>query len=102
MIMPGSTKPEMVKNNWKMWGPKGLFTTHAAFEIGVAMLLAPMKLRRTRIAADKVAAFQALPLDQWFRQVAQDVARLELYDTFYESGWTIPLARRVRRQLVPI
>ena len=65
------------------------------------MLIAPMHIRHCRPNADKIKKFSELPLDQWFREVAQDVARLELYDSFYKSGWTIPLARRVRDQLAP-
>jgi hypothetical protein len=101
LIMPGSTPTHQIKNNWSMWGPKGLFTTHAAFEAGVAVLIAPLRLRRLMLTPDKIIIFREQPLARWFRQVAQDVARWELYDAFYESGWTIPLARRVRHQLAP-
>jgi hypothetical protein len=101
VIAPGESAMNQILNNWKIWGPKGLITTHAAFEAGVAMLVAPMHIRNCRLTADKIDDFQSKPLGQWFRQVAQDVARLELYDTFYKSGWTIPLARRVRSQLAP-
>jgi len=101
LIMPGPTTRHQVKNNWKMWGPKGLFTTHAAFECGIAMLIAPIKIKRFLLTPDKIAEFNAQSLAQWFRQLAQDVARLELYDSFYESGWTVPLARRVRQNLAP-
>lgn len=88
-------------NNWKMWGPKGLFMTHTAFEWGVATLIAPLRLKQAKPTADKVRAFQAQSLSQWYRNVAQDIARMELYDAFYSSGWTLSLARRVRRQLAP-
>lgn len=101
LIMPGPTPGSQVRNNWKMWGPKGLFTTHAAFECGIAMLIAPVNIRRFLLTTDKIDDFKAKPLAQWFRHLAQDVARLELYDTFYESGWTVSLARRVRRHLAP-
>jgi hypothetical protein len=102
IIMPGSTRKLQLTNNWKMWGPKGLFTTHTAFEWGVSVLMAPMKLQRAMITSDKISEFEALSIDSWFRRIAQHIAGLELYDTFYESGWTIPLARRVRRQLAPV
>jgi len=102
IILPGLTARDQVSNNWKMWGPKGLFTTHAAFECGIAMLIAPINIRRFLLTPDKIAEFKAQPLSQWFRGVAQDVARLELYDTFYESGWTVSLARRVKRNLAPV
>jgi hypothetical protein len=101
IVMPGETRSHQFANNWKMWGPKGLFLTHSAFEWGVAVLMAPMQLGKKLPTSDKIASFEAQSVGDWFRQVAQDIARLELYDTFYQSGWTIPLARRVRRQLVP-
>lgn len=104
LILPGASAGHMMRNNWRMWGPKGLFTTHAAFELGVAYLIMPLKNTGRRLCPtpDKVEEFQNQSLGQWFRKVAQDVARLELYDTFYKSGWTISLARRVRSQLTPI
>lgn len=101
LILPAHADGGRLRNNWKMWGPKGLFTTHAAFEMGVAFLIAPLKSRPRRLTSDKIAEFEAQPLAQWFRKTAQDIARLELYDAFYKSGWTIGLAREVRRQLAP-
>ena len=102
MLFPGNSLRNTASNNWKFWGPRGLFTTHFSFEWGVATLIMPMKLRRAMPTADKMAEFEAMPLSVWFRRVAQDIARLELYDAFYQTGWTIPLARRIRRQLAPV
>ena len=102
LILPGDTIKHQLKNNWKMWGAKGLFSTHAAFEWGVAVLIAPLRFKRSAPTPDKIAEFESLPIDQWFRKAAQDVARLELYDAFYSSGWTLPLARRIRNQLAPM
>ncbi|HVX23792.1 MAG TPA: hypothetical protein VG992_00400 [Candidatus Saccharimonadales bacterium] len=101
-VFPGETLRHQAKNNWRFWGPKGLFTTHFTFEWGVAMLLAPMKIRRLKSRMTGVTALTDQPVAEWFRGLAQDVAQLELYDAFYESGWTINLARRVRRQLAPV
>jgi hypothetical protein len=102
LILPGLTPRNLVSNNWKMWGPKGLFTTHAAFECGVAILIAPLKRLRIMSPSDAITDFESQPLGAWFRRKAQEVARLELYDAFYDQGWTIPLARRVRNQLAPV
>lgn len=102
LIMPGETMRRQFGNNWKMWGPKGLFTTHAAFEAGIAVLMASLSPSNTHPTTDMQAEFQSQPLAKWFRSQAQAIARLRLYDAFYESGWTIPLARRIRRQLVPV
>jgi hypothetical protein len=102
LVLPGETLSHQFSNNYKMWGPKGLFTTHGLFEWGVAVLLAPSHLKWKVPKADKITAFTDQTLAQWYREVAQDVARMELYDEFYKSGWTLPLARRIRNQLAPI
>ncbi len=101
IILSGQNKRHAVKNNWMMWGPKGLFTTHAGFEAGVAMLIAPSRIKRAMPKADRIASFQSQPLGEWFRDQAQEIANMELYDKFCASGWTMPLARRVRSQLAP-
>lgn len=101
VIMPGPNMGLRLSNNWRMWGPKGLFITHAGFEAGVAMLIAPLRLRAAMPTSEQLAGFGAQTLSDWFREQAQAVARLDLYDKFYQYGWTIPLARRVRKQLAP-
>ena len=101
LLLPGETMAHQISNNWKMWGPRGLFTTHALFEWGVAVLIAPSHLKWKAPTPDKLAAFKQQSIGQWYRGLAQDIARKEFYDDFYKSGWTIPLARRVRNQLAP-
>ena len=102
LILPGETRSHQLKNNWQMWGPKGLFTTHAAFEYGIAMLIAPLRLRKKiRVTPDKIAEFEALSIGNWFRHRAQDIANLGLYDSFYDGGWTVTLARRIKHRLAP-
>lgn len=102
LIMPGATRTQQVSNNMKMWGPKGLFTTHAAFEWGVAVILLPMQRIGKLPNSEQLKEFQSQPIDVWFREQAQRVARMQLYDAFYDAGWTISLSRRVRNQLIPI
>jgi len=101
ILLPGKTRRHQMHNNWQMWGPKGLFTTHTAFEWGVGVIMLPMRFYRKLPTADKIAAFEQQSIDIWFRDLAQEIARLELYDNFYKTGWTIPLAHRVRHQLAP-
>jgi hypothetical protein len=101
LIMPGQNPSHQIKNNWKMWGPKGLFTTHAAFESGVAAIIAPRALKTAMPKPQHLKEFQNHTVGQWFRDQAQAVAKLELYDAFYESGWTLELARRIEKDLAP-
>ena len=101
LVFPGETLREQAKNNWSYWGPKGLFSTHAAFEWGVSTLIAPLRLVTSSPTEADIALLQKLGVKAWFRTVAQEVARMGLYDEFYESGWTLPLSRRIKRELAP-
>lgn len=101
LLFPGDTLRAQAKNNWQFWGPKGLFSTHAAFEWGVSTLIAPLRLTKSLPTSADVALFDKLGIDAWYRTVAQEIARLELYDEFYKYGWTTSLGRRVRRELAP-
>lgn len=102
LLMPGSTNREAIANNWKMWGPKGLLTTHIAFEWGVSAILLPMRLgKRTMPTAKEVKEMQQQSAADYFVQVAKEVAAYGLYEEFYRKGWTPRLARTVRQQLAP-
>jgi hypothetical protein len=101
LVLPGGTKREQVKNNWKMWGPKGLFTNHYAFELGVAAMIAPMRFTKAFPTAAEVHAASKLGIPTWFRMTAKEIASLGLYETFIEHGWTPKVGRTVKRQLAP-
>jgi hypothetical protein len=102
MVMPGETKREQLSNNWKMWGAKGLLTTHGTFEWGVATIILPMRFHKkidvSEMEAEHIAEFG---ISQWFRRIAQNVANMGLYDDFYTNGWTNRLAKDIRRELAP-
>ena len=102
LILPGGTTREQISNNWKMWGTKGLMTTHGGFELGFATIILPMRFKHrasiSQTEAEHVVEFGIAP---WFRRVVQDVARLELYDAFYAHGWTNKLTKDIRRKLAP-
>lgn len=102
LIMSGDKKRNIIHNNWKMWGPKGLFITHASFEMGVASLIAPLKFSQSLPSQNEINEFNELGLEYWYRQIAQDIASHGFYDDFYERGWTINLANQIRKYLAPI
>lgn len=101
MVFPGETIRDQAANNWKFWGPKGLFTTHFAFEWGVSTLIAPLRLVQSMPDQADLQNFANLGIKRWFRLTAQQVADMKLYDAFYMRGWTTTLGRQVRRELAP-
>ena len=52
--MPGDNKREKVKNNWKIYGARGLFTTHYLFEWGVAAIIKPLTFNDAVPSQDEI------------------------------------------------
>jgi hypothetical protein len=101
LIMPGHNTGEMVKNNWKMWGPKGLLSTHHFFEIGAAVLLAPLGLDEALPTKIDLKTLNEIGIVEVFKNTAKEVAVLDIYDTYYKKGWTARLGWTVRNKLGP-
>jgi len=101
VILPGETLPKRLRNNWRMWGDKGLAATHFTFEWGVTIMAMPLRLNNYVPSEDDVAYAVGHSVEQLFQQRAKQIAELEMYDQFYRSGWTPHLAKQVRRELMP-
>lgn len=101
VIIPGVTRADKVRNNWKMWGAKGLFMTHGLFEMGVATLIMPLGFGEVTIKKSEVTRFQEIGLQNWYRGVAREIAVLDMYHNYYDKGWTPRLAWQVRHRLGP-
>jgi hypothetical protein len=71
------------------------------FRSGVSTLIAPLRLTQSIPSAADLEKFAGLSVSDWVRGVAQEVANMQLYDHFYNEGWTTTLGRRVRRELAP-
>ncbi len=102
LLMPGDTLPKRLSNNWQMWGDKGLLATHIAFEIGVAVMLMPMRLNNALPTPEQLRHVNGMGIQELFIERAKQVNDLEMYEMFYKSGWTPRLAQVVRRKLAPI
>ncbi len=102
IIMPGSKPSEQMKNNWKMWGPRGLMSTHGMFEFGIATIIAPLKMKQALPDEASIQELQELGIVKVFQRKAKEIAAMDLYLTFYKTGWTPALARKVRRELAPV
>lgn len=102
ILMPGDTKREKVKNNWKMWGPKGLMSSHGLFEIGVASIIAPLSFAETVPAKEDRVLVLEIGVGEWFKRTAREIAVLDMYMRYQQKGWTPKLAYEVRHKLGPL
>jgi hypothetical protein len=102
IIMPGNTAGDRLRNNWKMWGPKGLLSAHGVFEWGVAVIMLPLTERRVPLAKTDIRELNKYGMMGLFRRKAKEIAAFGLYEAYVRHGWTPTLARQVRQQLVPV
>lgn len=101
IVMPGDTISEQIFNNWKMWGTKGLMTTHGSFEHGVAAILLTMKHKRRALTGTDIAEIKTHGTVELFKKTARTIAELDMYADYYKNGWTTKLARQTRKTLAP-
>ena len=101
IVMPGETRREQVKHNWKMWGPGGLLATHGFFEFGVAALIAPFSLKTVAIKQEDIDELYKYGVLEQFRRTAKEIDGLKMFDRYAKYGWTPNLARQVRNHLAP-
>jgi len=101
LIIPGTTPREMLKKNWKMWGPRGLMTTHGLFEMGIAMLVTPLTFSDTSPSKDDIDKILDIGVVEWFKRSAREIAVLDMYKRYYRGGWSTKLTIQVRHKLMP-
>lgn len=97
----GDSGAEMLAKNWEMWGAKGLMTTHGLFEWGVATTIAPLRLKSgypTQADCRQVQKEGVIPA---FKEAAQQILALNMYDRFSHKGWTSKLANDTKKVLAP-
>ncbi len=97
----GDTHRESLRRSYQLIGPKGLLMTHAAFEGGAYTIMVPLRLSKAMPTQEDLIAVRQYGITGLFRRFAREIASLELYIRFIESGWTPKLTRDVRRELAP-
>lgn len=101
LLMHGATPLQKLLNNWKMWGSKGLMTTHGTFELGVASLIAPLSFLDALPTQTDLTLLKKVGIIEIFKRTAREIAVLDLYTRYYEKGWTPKLAYEIRHKLGP-
>lgn len=100
--MSGDNKREQLKNNWLVWGPKGLLTAHSMFELGVATIIAPSSMKDSLPKEHQIQEALDVGLQEYFKRAAREVAVLDMYLRYIKKGWTAKLVHDVRHKLGPI
>jgi hypothetical protein len=65
------------------------------------MVIKPISSKIARPNQLELKTIQRLGLIEYYKQIAREVAMLDMYDRFYKRGWTRALAKCVRQELAP-
>lgn len=98
---PADTKRGRVKKTWKYLGPKGLMSTHALFEFGIATIIAPLSMKESTpntVDIDNALKIRHLEI---FKHSAREIAILDMYERYIKKGWSPKLVVDVRNKLGP-
>jgi hypothetical protein len=101
ILMPGQNKREKFKNNWKVWGAKGLFTNHYLFEWGIAAIIKPLNFSDALPKESDIETAEKIGVLEWFRRTAREIAVLDMYERYHRRGWSTRLTVDVRQKLAP-
>jgi hypothetical protein len=100
-VVKGDSAHDSLKRTLKIVGPKGLLTTHTAFEAGAFTIMAPLKLTAAYPTRENLASIRKDGLIPYFRHASRDVAMFGMFEQFLRAGWTPKLGRAVRHELAP-
>ncbi|MDT4829101.1 hypothetical protein FQZ97_625130 [compost metagenome] len=101
LILPGKTRRHQLRNNWEYWGTNGIFTTHLAFELGVASTIAPVTFKENTLPDDAIERLKQDGFSAMFTEALRAIDAMKMYDEFAAKNWTRHLANETRKTLIP-
>lgn len=101
VVVPRRSTHGFIRGNWKLWGAKGLLSTHMLFEGGAALMMMLMRHKNGIPSGYEIKTAEKIGLIEMFKRTAREVALLNMYERFYDNGWTAKLAREIHDELAP-
>lgn len=102
IIIKGDTKRQTISKNWKLWGAKGLMLTHHTFEAGVSTNSQFLRLNSACPLNSDVKHAQNLGIRNYMHEQAMTIYKLNMYERFMRTNWSLGLIKDVRAKLAPI
>ena len=100
-LIKGETRRDSFSKNWQYWGAKGVFLTHGLFEFGIATSIKTTRFPSTEPSAAWMKVASAKGLERVFLDAVHAVYALNMYESFWKTGWSTKLATQTRRSLIP-
>lgn len=100
-VIMGGGKRDFVKNNWQYWGAKGVVTTHALFEAGIAAAAKPLAFKTAAADSEALKMLTENGFEKLYIDMIREIDDLQMYKHFKLNGWTHELAQQTTRKLIP-
>jgi hypothetical protein len=101
LIFKGDNLSKTVYNTFKVYGPKGLLTAHVLFELGITLLIRPLRLPDARPKGKDMEEVDRKGIHYYFIHRAREIAINDIYVRYLQKGWTPKLSNEVRHILAP-
>lgn len=101
LYVKGDKVMSSVKQSLKLVGPNGLLTSHAMFEAGAYTLIAPLKLGAGLPNKEQIKDVLERDVVEVFKDLAAEIAEMDIYNRFCKIGWTQTISQDVRREMAP-
>lgn len=101
VIPNGTNRRDTLRKSWKVYGPKGLMSTHGLFEMGIATIIAPLSVNKARPTQHDIRVAKEIGAVELFKRAAREIAVLDMYERFRKRGWSMKLMWEVRNKLAP-
>jgi hypothetical protein len=101
LYVQGETLSSSMMKSLKLVGPRGILTSHAMFEAGAFTLIAPLSLKDGMPTEEEKQDVIDRGVVAVFKDIANQIAELHIYDRFCVLGWTQPITRDVKREMAP-
>lgn len=88
------------KKTWALWGFGGTYSSHFNFENGIAIALIVVPIR-PRFDESTLVHARKLGIDAFVHEQALQVAELDIYTKFMETGWTNEIVNLIKSSLAP-
>lgn len=87
------------RKRWKVYGHKGLLSSHVAFEAGIssAIIFTPVKVR---LDDELLKSIQKEGIKQVVMNESLAISKHKMYEQFLKKGWNAKLAKSVKATVV--
>lgn len=100
-IIKGKNRRDTIVKNWQYWGVGGVFTAHLTYEMGVASAISGAKFSEELVDKSDLIDLEKNGFEKIFLDSVNKIHKLNTYNRYVKSGWTVKLAKETKSVLLP-